>query len=117
MKRANTVDEYIASAPKELQGKLKEIRKIIRTAAPGASEKISYGMPYYGYKGRLVYFAYFKDHLGLYGMPEVFDQYNDDLTKFRTGKATLRLEFDKKLPTALIRKLIKTGVKRNESKK
>jgi len=56
MKKAKDVDEYIAKAPKEVRGKLKELRAIIKSAAPKAEERISYGMPYYRYKGRLVYF-------------------------------------------------------------
>ncbi len=41
------VDAYIAVAPKEVQGKLKELRAVIRTTAPTAVERMSYGMPYY----------------------------------------------------------------------
>jgi len=57
MKPIRNVDEYIALAPKEMQGKLKELRATIKAAAPRAQERISYGMPYYEYKGRLVYFT------------------------------------------------------------
>jgi len=46
MKRAESVEAYISAAPRELQGKLKELRRVIRTTAPDALEKISYGMPY-----------------------------------------------------------------------
>lgn len=53
-KFSNGVDEYIALAPKEVQGKLRELRAAIKTVAPDAEERISYGMPYYAYKGRLV---------------------------------------------------------------
>ena len=63
MIHAQDVDEYIASAPKDIQEKLTEVRAAIKTVAPKAEEKISYGMPYYGYKGRLVYFAYTKNSL------------------------------------------------------
>ena len=50
MKKApKDVDEYIASAPKEVQGKLTQLRKAIKEAAPTAVERISYGMPYYDY--------------------------------------------------------------------
>jgi uncharacterized protein YdhG (YjbR/CyaY superfamily) len=52
-KTPKDVDEYIASAPKEVQAKLKELRAAIREVAPTAVERISYGMPYYDYKGRL----------------------------------------------------------------
>jgi ParB-like chromosome segregation protein Spo0J len=37
--RPKNVDTYIAAAPKEVQGKLGEIRKIIKKAAPIAEEK------------------------------------------------------------------------------
>ena len=45
MKPVKDVDEYIALAPKEVQDKLKEFRATIKTAAPSAQERISYGMP------------------------------------------------------------------------
>jgi uncharacterized protein YdhG (YjbR/CyaY superfamily) len=45
------VDDYIAGAPKEIQGKLKEIQIAIRQVAPTSVERISYGMPYYDYRG------------------------------------------------------------------
>jgi uncharacterized protein YdhG (YjbR/CyaY superfamily) len=65
-KTPKDVDEYIARAPKEMQGKLEELRVAITEAAPAAVESISYGMPYYVYKGRLAYFNLTKTHIGLY---------------------------------------------------
>jgi hypothetical protein len=41
MKPVKDVDEYIAVAPKEVQGKLKEFRATIKTAAPSAQEIIN----------------------------------------------------------------------------
>ncbi len=114
MKKAKTVGEYISSAPEEVKGKLIELRKIIKSTAPMAEEKISYGMPYYGYKGRLVYFAYAKRHIGLYIMPKVLVDFEDEIKDLRTGRATLRLSLDKKLPTTLIKRLIKAGIRKNE---
>jgi len=46
MKLVKNVDEYIADAPKEMREKLREIRTAIRSGAPNAIEKISYGMPH-----------------------------------------------------------------------
>jgi len=51
------VDAYIATAPKAVQPMLHQLRQAIRGAAPKAEEKLSYGMPYYAYHGRLIYFA------------------------------------------------------------
>ena len=63
MKTPKNVDEYIAQAPDEAQEKLQELRAVIKAAAPEAEERISYGMPYYYYKGRLVYFQLWKNIL------------------------------------------------------
>lgn len=117
MKKVSTVDAYISSAPKEVQEKLQQIRNLIKEVAPDAIEKISYGMPYYGYKGRLVYFAYAKNHIGLYAMPSYLEGYDSEIQKYRTGKATLSFPIDEKLPLTLIKQLIKEGVKHNSQKK
>ena len=117
MKPAKDVDEYIASAPKEVQGKLKELRATIKETAPNAEEKISYGMPYYGYKGRLAYFAYFKNHIGLYAMPPILKGHQNELKKYQTAKATIRFPLNEDLPIALIKKLVKAGIKNNEAEK
>ena len=63
--KLKNVDAYIAAAPRDVQRKLKELRAVIRKAAPIAEERISYGMPYYAYKGRLAYFSFWKAHIGL----------------------------------------------------
>ena len=112
-----TVDSYIAKAPKEVQPKLKQLRKIIKKTAPKADEKLSYGMPYYGYKGRLAYFAYAKNHVGLYLMPPTVANHKKELKEYSTSTSAIRFHFDKKLPVALIKKLLKEGVKRNEMKR
>lgn len=115
-KKPKTVDEYIKNAPKETQAKLVELRDIIRATASKAEEKISYSMPYYGYNGRLAYFAYFKNHIGLYVMPPVIAEHKKDLKDYETAMATVRFSLDKKLPVTLIKKLIKAGMKNNDAK-
>ncbi len=117
MKTAENVDDYIAQAPKEVRGKLKELRATIKSVAPNATEKISYGMPYYGYKGRLAYFAYAKRHIGLYAMPPIINDHKNELKKYQTATATIRFPLDEALPISLIKKLVKAGIKRNEEAK
>ena len=117
MLKPKNVDEYIARAPQEVQSKLKELRAIIRKTVPHAEEKISYGMPYYGYKGRLIYFAYFKKHIGLYIPSPVVEEYKSELKGYGTSMATVRFPLSKKLPVALIKKLIKARVKKNDQAK
>ncbi len=117
MNKPESVDAYIASAPKELQDKLKHMRAAIREAAPEAEEKISYGMPYYGYKGRLAYFGYARNHIGLYLIPPLLDNLKQELNGYVTSTSTIQFPHDKELPISLIKRLVKAGVKQNEEKK
>ena len=116
-KAPKDVDEYISTVPKEVRGKLEELRAAIREAAPTAVERISYGMPYYDYKGRLVYFRLAKAHIGLYIPTPVIDEHKTELTDYEAAKATVRFPLDKKLPIALIKKLVKARMKKNEAQK
>lgn len=116
MKKSKNVDEYIKNAPEEVKNRLKKIRNVIKSTAPKAEEKISYGMPYYGYKGRLVYFAYFKKHIGLYLTPPITKMFEKELKNYETHMATIRFPHDKEIPLTLIRKLIKARIKLNEEK-
>jgi uncharacterized protein YdhG (YjbR/CyaY superfamily) len=116
-KTPKDVDTYIAEAPKELQGKLKELRTAIKTTVPDAEERISYGMPYYDYKGRLAYFAAFKNHIGLYIPSPVIEENKRELKNYETSTGTVRFPNDTPLPIALIKKLIKARMKINEAKK
>jgi uncharacterized protein YdhG (YjbR/CyaY superfamily) len=114
MKPAKTVSEYVAHAPKELQRKLKALRATIKAAAPNAEERISYGMPYYHYKGRLVYFQLWSKHIGLYVPTPVLEEHKSELRGYETTKATVRFPLDERLPDALIRKLVKARVRKND---
>lgn len=114
MKQVKDVDEYIENAPEEVKEKLQQLREIIKEIAPNALEKLSYGMPYYGYKGRLAYFAYAKEHIGLYIPPPVIEIHEKELKKYGTARATVRFPIKEKLPILLIKKLLKARIKIND---
>lgn len=114
MKGFKSVDNYILKAPPEVQGKLSELRATIFSVVPGASEGISYGMPYYSYKGKLVYFLAAKSHIGFYIPPPVIENFKEELKNYKTAKATIRFPLDQKLPITLIKKLIKARVRLNK---
>ena len=109
-----SVDEYIASAPKDVQDRLEKIRRIIKVSAPESLEKMSYGMPYYEYKGPLAYFAFAKKHIGLYIPPPIIREHIEDLEGYETATATVRFPLNKELPLKLIEKLVMARVKHNE---
>jgi uncharacterized protein YdhG (YjbR/CyaY superfamily) len=108
------VDAYIAKAPKELRGKLKDIRAAIKQVAPNAKESISYQIPHYSYKGRLAWFALMKNHIGLYLRPPVIAEHKRELAAYKTTKSAVHFPLDEKLPIPLIKKLVRARVKKNE---
>jgi uncharacterized protein YdhG (YjbR/CyaY superfamily) len=114
MKRAKDVNQYIEQAPKEIQSGLKKLRALIRKTAPLAEERISYGMPFYDYKGRLVYFASMNGYIGLYIPPPIIANHSKELKIYATTKSAIHLPL-KKLPTALIKKLVKARMKHNDT--
>lgn len=113
MKKAKDVNEYIANAPDEFQQKLSRLREIIKIVAPEAQERISYGMPFFDYKGRLAYFALMKNHIGLYIPPPIVEQHAKDLKNYVTTKSSVHLSLDADLPVTLIRKLVRARMKWN----
>lgn len=114
MKHYNDVNAYIADAPKETQAKLQELRSFIKALVPAAEETISYNMPFYNYKGRLVYFAIAKTYIGLYIPPPIIEDHEEELRVYRTTKSAIHLPLDQELPLPLIQKLIQARMKHNE---
>ena len=116
MAKPKNVDEYVRKAPRKAQGKLKEIRKAIREAAPAAVEGISYGMPYYSYMGRLAYFGVHTAHIGLYIPPPIIEDHREELAKYELARGTVRFPLGEPLPIPLIMKLVKARAEFNEAK-
>lgn len=114
MNPVKNVNDYIAQAPKEVQEKLQELRAVIKSTAPSAQERISYGMPYYDYKGRLVYFQLWKKHIGFYIPTPVLEEHTSELKGYETTKATVRFPLDEELPLDLIKKLVQARVRKND---
>ena len=109
------VDAYISAAPKEVQDKLREVRAAIREAAPTAHESISYRIPYYEYRGRLVWFGIQRAHIGFYVRPPVIEEHKDELAGYDTTKSAIHLPLDRKIPIPLIKKLVKARMEKNEA--
>ena len=115
MSAPRSVDEYIGSAPELVQTMLNDLRDTIRSAAPQADERLSYGMPYYHLNGRLAYFQAHARHIGLYSF-STDDARAVGLEQYMTAKSTLRFPLDQAMPLAAIRKLIERRVNTNDAK-
>jgi uncharacterized protein YdhG (YjbR/CyaY superfamily) len=111
-----SIDEYIATFPKDIQNKLRELRKTIKAAAPDAEEKISYQMPTFFLEGNLVHFAAFKNHIGFYPTPSGIEAFEKELSFYEGAKGSVKFPMDRPLPLKLISKIVKFRVTENLKK-
>ena len=116
---AKDVDSYIAGSGREARPKLKEIRKIIRSAVPKAEEGISWGVPFYKYRGLLAGFAAFEKHVS-FGFAFALrgkDRKTLEEKGYKTGKKTVQIRFDQKAPAAVIKRILREKAKMNEARR
>ncbi len=111
-----TIDEYIAAFPKDIQQALESIRMAIHKAAPHAEEVIKYAMPTFILHGNLIHFGAYKNHIGIYPVPRGEESFKKLLAPYEGEKSTMRIPLDEPLPLALISKIVKYNVKRNQLK-
>jgi uncharacterized protein YdhG (YjbR/CyaY superfamily) len=115
-KAHDTVDAYIARAPATARAKLEELRAAIRSVAPDAIELVAYKMPglaYPGYPGMGVFawFPLYTSHITLFLRPPTVADHQKELGKYQTTKSGVRLPLDQKIPTPLVRKLVRASIR------
>jgi uncharacterized protein YdhG (YjbR/CyaY superfamily) len=108
-----TIEAYFASLPPATKTVLKELRKIIKETAADAEEVISYNMPALKLNGMLVWYAGYKNHIGLYTKGTAIKNFEEALKPYKTSKGTIRFSLDEPLPLMLIKKIIQFRVKEN----
>jgi uncharacterized protein YdhG (YjbR/CyaY superfamily) len=114
---ANSIDEYIAQFPPETQRVLEELRALIKTSAPGATETISYAIPTFDLNGRhLVHFAGYAKHIGFYPTGSGIEAFKEELKPYSSGKGSVQFPLGQPLPTDLIRQIVEFRVEENTRK-
>ena len=108
-----SVNEYIASKPRDVQAILKRVRGAIRKALPAAEEVISYQIPVYKLNGvAVLYFAGWKQHYSLYpATAHLVAAFKDDLAPYKVSKGTIRFPLVEPVPVKLIERIAKFRAK------
>jgi uncharacterized protein YdhG (YjbR/CyaY superfamily) len=108
-----SVDQYIATHPKDVRAILQRVRGAIRKAVPGAEETISYQIPTYKLDGAyVVYFAGWKQHYSLYPVTDyLVAAMKEDLAPYKISKGTIRFPLSEPVPVKLIERIAKFLVK------
>jgi uncharacterized protein YdhG (YjbR/CyaY superfamily) len=113
-----TVEEYLAGVPVAARSSFDKLRAAIRAGVPReAIETISYGIPAFKHNGIVVWFGAFSNHCSLFPTAEIIEAFRNELEGFSTSKGTIHFPVDKPLPVALIKKLVKARVAKQENKK
>jgi uncharacterized protein YdhG (YjbR/CyaY superfamily) len=118
MTEPTSLEDYLAVLPAEQRAALEKLRKTIRAVAPEATETISYQMPTFKDRGRvLVHYAAFKDHCSLFPASiGVMEALGEELKPYFSGKGTLRFTADKPIPAALVKKIVKARLEENAAR-
>ena len=109
--KAKTVDEYLANLDASSREHVEQLRAIIKRIVPAdALEVISYGIPAFRTNRVLVWYAGFSKHCSLFPGAAIIARFRDDLKGYTVSKGTVQFPLDRKLPSALIKALVKARV-------
>lgn len=108
----NTVDDYINNQPEEVQVVLKELRSIIKEAAPEATEILNYKVPSFtlvpgGKRDQQIMMAGYAKFVGFYPFPTTMEHFADELKDYKQGKGSVQFPLNKPLPKDLIIRMVK----------
>lgn len=115
-KKFTSVEEYFQAFAPAVQKQLQHVHNAVLAAAPGAESCISYNMPAFKYKGVLVYYAAFKNHIGFYPTASGITQFAPQIKAYKTSKGAIQFPIEETIPVELIRKIVAFRVKENEQK-
>jgi uncharacterized protein YdhG (YjbR/CyaY superfamily) len=106
-KKFTSMNDYLETASIEVRPILEEIKKIIKETVPAAQETISYQIPAFKLDRPFIYFAAFKNHIGIYPPVKSDDDLAQTLLPYRGEKGNLKFPLDQPLPSDLIRQIVK----------
>jgi uncharacterized protein YdhG (YjbR/CyaY superfamily) len=110
---AEEIDRYLSGVDGPKRTTLTKLRESILKVIPEADQGISYGMPAFRVKGKVVAgFAAFKNHLTYSPHSgSVLDQLNAELDSYSRTKSALRFPIDEPLPEELVEKLVRVRLR------
>jgi uncharacterized protein YdhG (YjbR/CyaY superfamily) len=109
---AQLVRDYLAGLAPPARQRMTQMRGLIRSVAPTATETFSYRIPGFRLDGKVfLYYAAFRKHTSLYPMGDrIRGAHAASLKGYKTSKGTIQFPLDRPLPVALVKRLIKARV-------
>jgi uncharacterized protein YdhG (YjbR/CyaY superfamily) len=105
---AREIDDYLSKVEERKRSTLQTLRHTILEIVPEAEEVISYNVPAFRVRGKIVAgFAAFKDHLSYLPFSgSVLGQLGNELEGYTMTKSSLHFPVERPLPKGLVKKLI-----------
>jgi uncharacterized protein YdhG (YjbR/CyaY superfamily) len=98
-----SIDDYIATFPDDVQKLLGQVRAVLAAALPGATEAISYQIPTLKLHGKaVVHFAAWRKHLSMYPVPSGSLSFEAAVAPYRASKGTVQFPYAEPIPFELI---------------
>jgi uncharacterized protein YdhG (YjbR/CyaY superfamily) len=104
------IEDYLASAPEAARPLLRELRARIGAMIPGATERITYGLPTFFWGENVVHYAVYEHHIGFYPTPSVISAFQGEFGKRKWAKGSVQFPLDEPTPWDLIERMVKFRV-------
>jgi uncharacterized protein YdhG (YjbR/CyaY superfamily) len=115
--KPENIDQYIGMCSPEVRPILRKLRSTIKRAAPReTAELISYRMPAFALHGILIYFAAFKNHIGMFPPVKGDAKLQAAASKYAGPKGNLKFPLNQPIPYALVARIVKARAKQNLGK-
>ncbi|GGH75613.1 iron chaperone [Phaeocystidibacter marisrubri] len=111
MPNFETIDDYIAHQPVEVQKVLMELRKAILEVIPNAIEVLNYKVPSFtlvpgGKRDQQIMMAGYAKFVGFYPFPTTIKAFAEELSDYKKGKGSVQFPLNKPLPIKLIQRMV-----------
>lgn len=111
MPNFETIDDYIAHQPKEVQKVMQQLRTAILEVAPDAIEVLNYKIPSFtlvpgGKRDQQIMMAGYAKFVGFYPFPTTIEAFADELSDYKKGKGSVQFPLNKPLPIELIKRMV-----------
>jgi uncharacterized protein YdhG (YjbR/CyaY superfamily) len=110
---AQEIDAYLAGLEEPKRSTLQQLRETILEIVPDAEQCISYGLPAFRVRGKVVAgFAAFKNHLSyLPHSGSVLPELGDDVAAYGGTKGSLHFPVDQPLPRPIVERLVEVRLR------